>query len=234
MTKLQQELDEFLQEKNYVSPWLFSNNTINPLFARASSIISVKKNQYLYRQGEHSDAIFIVRTGRFRVFYLDHSGTEKCIYIVERGSMLGEVTAFDPCGNCVSSIAITDATLYRLNIQDFHRLTSSHPEVSMEVIQSVNHKVRLLCSEMEFSSKPSASRVAASLLALCIRYGKEQPDGSIQIPIRFTHEELANLNNLNRVTVSKMYQIMQSDHMIANVGGYITVLNARRLMDYVK
>ena len=48
--------------------------------------------------------------------------------------------------------------------------------VSLEVIHSLNYKVRLLCSQMEYSTKSSVVRVTAALLALCARYGEVQPE----------------------------------------------------------
>lgn len=225
MKDLRTELSTFLQEYNYVSPWIVSYQDPNQLLAQAGSIATIKRKQTLFLQGEHNQNIYIVRTGRFRVFYTDQTGTEKCVFILEKGGMLGETSAFDTAPNFISAYAITDATLFKIHIQDFRRMILHHPQISLEVIQSLNYKVRLLCSQMEYSTKNARVRVAAALIAMCARYGQLQPDGSIRIPIRFTHEELSNLVNLNRVTVSKIYRELLRDRIITNPGNYIIVHN---------
>ena len=223
MKDLRSELYDFLQEYNYVSPWIVSFQEHNAVLAQAGSIATIKKKHTLFLQGECNPYIYIVRTGRFRVFYTDQTGTEKCIYILEKGGMMGETSAFDGSPNYISAYAITDATLFKIHIQDFQRIIQHHPQISLEVIQSLNYKLRLLCSQMEYSTKNARVRVAAALIALCARYGQQQTDGSIRIPIRFTHEELSNLVNLNRVTVSKVYREFLQERVIANPGNYIIV-----------
>lgn len=234
MTDLQTEIIDFLIGKNYLSPWIRSGNAHNDLFAGASSITTLKKKNFLFFQGEQNKYIYIVRTGRLRIFYLDNSGAEKCVYIVENGGMIGEISAFDKKSNYVSAYAITDATLFKINITDFLRIMSLHPAISLEIIQSLNYKVRLLCSQMEYSVKSSPVRVAAALLAMCGRYGESTPDGGIRISIRFTHEELAHLINLNRVTVSKIFGILLQNNVIANDGRYISVKNIESLKQYLE
>lgn len=233
MNDLQAELSSFLTEKNYVSPWIVSDNAHNDLFAGASSISTVKKKHYLFTQGERNNNIYIVRTGRFRVHFLDQSGSEKCVYIVEKGGILGEIATFDTLPSCASAYAITDATLFKINVKDFMRIMKLHPMISLEIINSLNYKVRLLYSQMEYSVKSSSVRVAAALVAMCARYGVRQPDGSIAISIRFTHEELANLINLNRVTVSKIFGTLLQDGIVVNTGGYLVVNDIERLKSMI-
>ncbi len=233
MNDFSSELHSFLEEKNYVSPWIVSHEEHNTLLAGVGSIATVKKKNYLFLQGESNKNVYIVRTGRLRIFYSDQSGAEKSIYILERGGMIGENSAFDSTPAHISAYAITDTTLFRINIRDFLRIISLHPMVSLEVIHSLNYKVRLLCSQMEYSTKSSVVRVTAALLALCARYGEVQPDGSIRISIRFTHEELSNLINLNRVTVSKIYHDLLQKKIISNPKGYITVHDIESLKGWM-
>lgn len=233
MKEIHEELKRFLAQKNYVSPWITSDQPLNSTLASSGSIITIKKKNYLFLQGESNHNIYIVRTGRLRIFYTDSSGAEKCVYIVEKCSMIGDVSSFDSLPNHISAYAITDATLIKIHIQDFLRVINLHPELSLSVIRSLNYKVRLLTSQMEYSSRSASVRVAATLIAMCARYGVLQPDGSIRISIRFTHEEMSNLINLNRVTVSKAFQELVREKIVTGAGGLVTVLDIERLKGYL-
>lgn len=227
------ELHSFLNERNYVSPWILSNQAQNPILASACSITTIKKKRYLFLQGDENHNVYIVRTGRLRIFYSDLSSMEKCIYIVEQGGMVGETSAFDQAPNYASAYAITDATLFKIHIQDLMRLINLHPSLSLRVIESLNYKVRLLSSQMEYFTKSAPVRVVSTLIALCARYGAVQPDGSVRISIRFTHEEMSNLINLNRVTVSKVFSDLLQNQIITNVGGHIVVPKIDILKSYL-
>ena len=232
MKDLRTELRCFLMERNYVSPWIVSDQAQNPLLAGAGSITTIKKKNYLFLQGDDNHNVYIVRNGRLRIFYSDRSSTEKCVYIIEKGGMIGETSAFDGAPNYISAYAITDTTLFSIHIQDFLRVINLHPSLSLHVIQSLNYKVRLLSSQMEYSTKSASARVVVTLIALCTRYGEVQSDGSVRIGIRFTHEEMSNLINLNRVTVSKVFSDLLQNQIIANVGGHIIVRNIECLKRY--
>ena len=86
---------------------------------------------------------------------------------------------------------------------------------------------------MEYFTKSAPVRVVSTLIALCARYGAVQPDGSVRISIRFTHEEMSNLINLNRVTVSKVFSDLLQNQIITNVGGHIVVPNIDILKTYL-
>lgn len=227
-----QNLEQFLVEKNYISPWSNLDNTRNALFTGNGTVLSVKKGAFLFRQGECCHTVYIVRTGRMRISFVDNTGTEVCLYIVETGGMLGEDAAVDGLPSSVSAVAITDCTVYQLNIKDFIRIINLRPETSLEVMCNLSYKVRRMCSAVEFTTKSSKVRVAASLLALCVRYGQEQPNG-IRITIRFTHEELANLNNLNRVTVTKLMRSFMRENAISGDSGGLVVHQLSVLKDYL-
>lgn len=233
MNDLRAELHSFLMERNYVSPWIVSEQAQNPILASACSITTIKKKHYLFLQGNDNHNVYIVRTGRLRIFYSDLSSMEKCIYIVERGGMVGETSAFDQVPNYISAYAITDTTLFKIHIQDLLRLIDLHPSLSLQIIRSLNYKVRLLSSQMEYSTKTASVRVVVTLIALCARYGTVQPDGSVRISIRFTHEEMSNLINLNRVTVSKVFGDLFQNQFITNVGGHIIVPDITALKRYL-
>lgn len=233
MSNLHDELNKFLLSKNYVSPWLFSDQPYNALLASAASITTVKKHSFLFMQGSENNNLYIVRTGRLRIFFSDNTGTEKCIFITEKGGMLGAVCAFNPNICNVSAYAITDATLFTINVQDLLRVLNLHPSISVDIFNDLAYKVRCLCSNMEYSSKKSIVRVAAALLALCVRYGKLQDDGSIFIAIRFTHKELSELVNLNRVTVSKIYGEFVHLNIIRKKDAHLIIYDVEKLKLYL-
>jgi len=223
------DLKDFLISRNYVTPWIKLDYSDQDLFIANASIISVARRELLFRQGEMNDNIYIVRTGRFRIFLIDNTGREKCLFIAEKGSMIGEVSALDRKPNYASAYAIKNSTLFRIHIDDFMNICDMDSEMSLMAMKSLSYKIRLISSGRDYSTKSATVRVAAPLLALCARYGSEHRDG-VRLTIRFTHEELANLADLNRVTVTRIFQKLVLENAISFDSGYLVV----RRPDYLK
>ena len=60
---------------------------------------------------------------------------------------------------------------------------------------------------MEFSSADAFQRIAQVLVNLSRRYGESEERG-VRICIRFTHQDVANLIHVSRVTVSNVFHIL--------------------------
>lgn len=220
--QLQQSIDSFLLQNNYVTAWI-ENADISSLIASNSSVVSVKKGNLLFHQGSVNHCIYVVRTGRMRIATVGENGAEYCIYIAEKGCMIGEVSTVDHLPNHVSAYAITDSTLYQLNANDMTRLIHLHPDLSIEIMETLAYKIRLMSSQFEYSQRSAEARVAGALLALSVRHGvKPEAGPGLLIQIRFTHEEMASLTRLNRVTVSRIMRVLAKSGAI-ETGSYCLV-----------
>lgn len=217
-----EELKKFLIEKNYVSPWITLNSFDWGSLTLNSKIKFVKKGNLLFHQGDFNKYIYIVKDGRLRIFFIDSLGNENCIYIAEKGSMIGEISLIDELPTYASAYAIIDSHLYQVSKEDFLDHISKNTQILNNVLKNMSKKVRLMNSEIEYFSKDATSRIAISLISLCVQYGKVVKSG-IKINIRFTHEELANLTGLNRVTVSKIYVKFFNRKIISKENGYIII-----------
>lgn len=226
-------LRNFLDRKNYVSPWIRLNAFDFKQLTEEAALISVKKGALLFTQGAENERIYIVKEGRLRLFFVDDAGNESCIYIAEEGSIIGEISAIDARQNLASAYAITDVSLYCVSLSCFRRIVAENAELSLNIMKALCQKIRVINSRTEYFSKDALSRVAISLIFLCVEYGEERENG-IRIAIRFTHEELSNLTNLNRVTVSKIYRKLSDDGIIISSSKFITVADADKLMSIVE
>ncbi len=226
------QIKNFLKDKNIVSPWLKLDQSIwEPLTANAPTEL-VKQGKTMLRRGESNTHVYIVKKGRFRLFFEDWDGNESCVYIAEEGCIMGEITVLDGKTNYASAYAIVDSLVYKIDSASFLETCSNNREISAYVMANLCRKIRLMNSEMEYFSKKAISRVAIALMAICNQYGKNIENG-IEIGIKFTHEEVANLTGLNRVTVSKVYAKLAREGVLSKKDGRVIVSNIQYLMDII-
>lgn len=227
------KIDEYLSSISYVSPWISGDHySFNDTFSDKAFVV-LKKGEYLFQQSDCCNLVYIVRTGRLKTCYCDSMGREKCVLIVESGGMLGELSAIDNRRNFVSAVALSDTEVYEMSSQSFMDWIRRDNDAQMMLAHNLCTRVRVLSSQLEYSIKGASARVAIILLSMCVRYGTEL-DGVIQMPVVLTHEEIANITNLNRVTVSKLIGTFTSRNILYRKNGYIYITHPDELLLYIK
>ncbi len=218
-----QEIQKLLEEKNYISPWLSYNEFRGEQFAGiATQKIFLKKNQGLFSQGIPNPYIYLIESGRIRMESVDSDGEENCVYIAGKGCLIGEESAVNGILNYLTATAILDCTLIRMRYEAFLQAISSNTELCNQVMHHLTYKAQVFCSQRQYFSKSATARVAITLLFLCARYGERNGD-TFWINMRFTHDEVAKLTGLNRVTVSKLFKTLEENGIIEKKGGYFHV-----------
>ncbi len=179
----------------------------------------------LLRQGSCNEDIFYVDQGRVRLSIYDPDGREKTLAIVTEGNVFGEVSAFDGCPSPVEVTAITDVVIYSVSRQMVQR----DRELLYALFLYLVRENRLLLSQLQsLVFNDAYTRLAACLYRLCFKYGRSQ-GCTVRLPVHFTHEEMAALLGVSRVTVTNMLNKMRRDGLIEYRGGFVTVLQPDKL-----
>ena len=83
----------------------------------------------LFRQGEAPDALYLVESGRFRVFVADHAGQERVLSFIGPGDVLGEAAFMAETPHATSAVAVDAARVWRLGRADFDSLLANDEAV---------------------------------------------------------------------------------------------------------
>ncbi|HLN91506.1 MAG TPA: Crp/Fnr family transcriptional regulator [Patescibacteria group bacterium] len=160
-----------------------------------------RKAATIFSKGDPSNALFIIKTGRVRILSLSDKGTETIVHILKEGAIFGELLLSEE-KRAFTAVAGTDALVTVLSKGSLVEILAAIPTVSKNFIRLLSK--RLTKVEMEFGDFGhtwSYNRLAKILLQICEEHGKETPQG-IMIPLRLTHEDLANLIGTTRETVT--------------------------------
>jgi CRP-like cAMP-binding protein len=83
----------------------------------------------LFRQAESADALFLVESGRFRVFIGERANQERVLRFVGAGDVIGEAAFMAETPHVTSAVAVDDATVWALPRADFDALLANHKGV---------------------------------------------------------------------------------------------------------
>jgi CRP-like cAMP-binding protein len=80
----------------------------------------------LFRKGEPADALYLVDSGRFRVFVGERVGKERVLSFLGPGEVVGEVAFMAETAYATNAVAINDSSVWRLGRADFDALVGHH------------------------------------------------------------------------------------------------------------
>jgi CRP/FNR family cyclic AMP-dependent transcriptional regulator len=103
-------------------------------------IVSVHPGNYLFREGDNADALYIVRSGVVQVI-----GRDDAVYdTVTEGGIVGELAIVDEGTRSASVLAVTRAGLIKVDVPGFLALVASEPEFALAVMEVMAHRLRLM------------------------------------------------------------------------------------------
>ncbi len=189
--------------------------------------------EVVYTQGEKSKHFYFLEKGKVKVSLQKENGSEKILAIQEGDTIFGEYAAFDRYPYFATAIALEESIIHVININDFETLMMEHPEISLLIITAIVRKMRLLSLHVEdLSFLNSQKRVASILLKLMEELGVHA-HGNVIVKRKITHEDIANMTGLARVTVTKVIKQLIGMRLISKGRNKITILDADKLRSFL-
>ena len=158
----------------------------------------------LFTQETPNDGIWIVESGRIRVFYAAPSGREITLAYWYPGNFVGGPDVFGAGLHKWSGMAASNASLLHLPGRALRQLVAQIPTLAIGVIEGLTFKGRCYSTLAQMlGTRSITERLAHLLLHLADLYGVPEDGGTI-IAASFTHADLAHMVGATRqwVTIS--------------------------------
>jgi CRP/FNR family transcriptional regulator, cyclic AMP receptor protein len=162
------------------------------------------RGQTLFSQGMRNDGIFLIQTGRIRVFYTAPSQREITLAYWHPGNFVGGPEVFGEGVHQWSGVAASNSSVVHLPAKELRRLVIEIPNLAIGLIEGLAFKGKCYSALAQMlGTRSITERLAHLLLHLVELYGVEEPDG-ILIGAAFTHADLAHMVGATRqwVTIS--------------------------------
>ncbi|CAN5883060.1 Crp/Fnr family transcriptional regulator [soil metagenome] len=206
-------------DRPVVSPDLFASlpDSLRPLAARGQ-IRRLAKGYRLIEEGEFGDTIFIILSGRLKVYSTDDRDREVIFGFHGPGAYLGEMS-LDGGPRSASVIAMEASKCVVITRQTLRDHIASHPEFAFELLSRVIHRARLATRGLRSMALLDVyGRMVQLLTELSVPHGND----TRVIDDRPTHAELASRIGSSREMVSRLLKDLET-------GGYVRV-DGRRLV----
>jgi CRP/FNR family transcriptional regulator len=187
---------------------------------------SFRKGELIYSPFDKGDALFLVESGRVRLFRSASDGRQVTLAMLDSGASFGQLSVLDTPLLDAYAEAMTDCVVRVLRIADLERAVAEHPRVALNLMRSLADRLREAEDQIEsLAFRPVPSRLAGKLLDLMDRYGRVTPNG-IRIDERFTHMQLAEMIGTSRETLTKVLNELRDAGLIDVRDRLVWVLDA--------
>ena len=193
------------------------------LVAARSSTRSYIAGELLFSEGESCRGLYMVMSGRIRIFKSSRSGREQVLSIEGAGSSVAELPVFDGGNYPASALAIEPSEIILILREDFRALCLETPELSLKLLQVVGSRLRQLVAIIEeLSFTTLRGRLISWLLRTANKAGKVNGK-SVSFELGATHQEIASHIGTVRELVSRNMARLQAEGLIQVNGHRIHV-----------
>jgi len=183
--------------------------------AAMGTVRTYAKHTLLIQEGDRSDQIYIVLSGRLKVFLSDSEGNEIVIDMLRQRDCFGEM-ALEGEPRAASVITMEPCKLAVIEREHFKRFLAANPEAAYALVVTVIRRARNLTRSIgSLALLDVYGRVARLLLD---NAGEE--NGKLVVGERLTRQEIAQRINSSRETVSRIVSDLRE-------GGYIDIEDDR-------
>jgi len=181
---------------------------------------SLSKGSLLFSQGDESEGLFIIKSGRAKVFISDENGKEMLIAILGPGEVVGEIASLDGQTRTASVVALEPTKVLQIAQSDFKRFLAENQDVAFEIIQVLTKRIRSYANSV---SNLAFKNVYERIVVMLEQNSEPKEDGTRVVTSAFTHQDIADMVGSSREMVSRVFseltkgKYISTDHRVVTI-----------------
>jgi CRP-like cAMP-binding protein len=192
---------------------VFGDDALQRIGAR-SLLRTYPAGHLLFSTGEPCRGLYIVESGRVRIYRTSPSGREQVLHVEGPGRPVAELPLFDGGAYPASAVTEVESRLAFVPRPQFEELYRSNPDVADAVIRELGKRLRHLVHVTEtLAFRDVAARLASFLAQYAEQHGEQTREG-IEIVLDRTREELSQELGTARESVSRALKQLAEKRLI--------------------
>lgn len=200
----------YKKDRESLSPWLNCKSEILPKFLHLGRTTICPKGNVLYAPGDRVNKLWYIKEGQVRCSIIGANGQEKIIGFLGEGAIIGEGSFLNSLPSQLMIFTSQPSTLVYFPRESIMEIISHEPTFSIELLNAIHCKSRVYLNEIEgLSFYTSPQRICRFICNLADQYGTDVDKG-VRVDIRLTHQQIADIIGVSRVTVTNVLQELRS------------------------
>jgi CRP/FNR family cyclic AMP-dependent transcriptional regulator len=181
--------------------------------ASRGQVRTFPKNAVIINEGDRADTLFVILTGKVKVYVSDDDGREMILDTHDAGEYVGEMS-LDGRPRSASVMTLEPTSCSVLSREELRAAIARNPDIAMALIEKLIERARIATDNVKnLALMDVYGRVARLLLSLA-----KEENGKLVVPDRMTQQDIADRVGASRDMISRIFKDL-------TVGGYVTVEN---------
>jgi CRP/FNR family cyclic AMP-dependent transcriptional regulator len=182
--------------------------------AARGQVRTFPKNAVIINEGDRGDSLYVILSGKVKVYVSDDDGREMILDIYGPGDYVGEM-ALDGRPRSASVMTLEPTSCSVVTRDELRNAISANPDVAMALISTLIDRARIATDNVKnLALMDVYGRVARLLLSLA----KDEGGGKLVVPERMTQQDIADRVGASRDMISRIFKDL-------TIGGYVTIEN---------
>ncbi|QJR15514.1 Crp/Fnr family transcriptional regulator [Usitatibacter palustris] len=179
------------------------------------------KSAVVLTEGEMGDSLYMIQSGKVKVFIGDEDGREIILKILSAGDFFGEMSMMDKQPRSASVTTLEASTFQILAHSAFEKCVEQAPRIANMVMRVLATRVREADRKIgTLALMDVYGRVASTLLELAV-----YSNGKLMVGEKLSQQDLANMVGASREMVNRILKDLSDRGFITVESKSITIIN---------
>ena len=204
------------------------------LIAQKAVELHFQPGEMLFFSGDKAKGLFVVVSGKVRVFQHTTDGREQVMHVDTAGAAIADVPVFDDGPYPASAITEEDSLLLFIDKHDIRQFCLDHPTFALQALRLMAERVRKHARLVEVLSFHEVGQRLAFLLLTEAQNAGMDEQGRTTFKLLLSNHEIATRIGSVRDVVSRALARLQHDGLVEVKARTVTIVDIRTLRLYAE
>lgn len=184
----------------------------------------IQKGNQLFCEGDRCNKVFLLVSGKVKIYRLANDGKEHIVYIYQNGEMFGYNPLLCNQNHLVTAITLEDCEIYSISAKYFLEAIRQSIPFNIFLSQNLCRDYMALTNHIgTFSNRSALERIALSLLVMQEKYKSSENLNTPEITL--SRSDLASFAGTTSETLARIITRLKNERVIKVIGRKIVIIN---------
>jgi CRP/FNR family cyclic AMP-dependent transcriptional regulator len=174
----------------------------------------LQRGEIFFGPEDRSERLFLLQSGRVRIFRTSPDGREFTLAVVESGTVFGEMALTGQQLEGAYAQAMEPSKVSMMLRADLERLVLEKPEVGLRIMQLLSERLRRQETRLEDVGMKGVRARLAGIVVLLVESEGVRSGNGYRVPAHYTHERLGTMIGANRTAVTRAFGLLQDEGVV--------------------
>lgn len=188
-----------------------------------------KKGQDIFKQDSYPHGIYVINTGKVKLFQLAENGREQIVRLAKQGDILGYRSLLGGEKYTSTAEAIVETSVCFIPKNLFFKFVDTNSAITLQIMKQLSSDLKNAEHKItDLAQKPVKERMAEAILFMKEVYGFEKDNATLNVVL--TREEIANIAGTATETAIRILADLKNDGVLEFTGKKIKISKMKSLI----